>query len=102
MIKNPHLNVIIYQLIHFRLTNTPKIECIHWEKSWENFGKMLYVSQSFPIFFSKWANYAPILRKKWENFGKHTKFSRNFLAISPSVMNEPILSFSGLITMMFP
>jgi len=41
---------------------------LHLEKSWENFG-----------------NNSPILRKKLENFGKHTKFSRNFLAIFPSV-----------------
>ena len=26
--------------------------CIHWEKSSENFGSFLYVSQHFPIFFS--------------------------------------------------
>jgi len=58
---------------------------VHWEKSWENFGKTLHVSQNFPIFLSKWANYSPILRKKWENLGKHTQFSRNFLAIFPSV-----------------
>jgi len=38
--------------------------CLNWEKSWENFVKILYNS--------------PILRKKWENFGKHTKFPEIF------------------------
>jgi len=48
--------------------------------------------ETFPFFFSKWANNSPILRKKWENFGekwenfwKQTKISRNVLAIFPSV-----------------
>jgi len=61
---------------------------MHWEKSLENFGKTLYVSQNFPIFFSKWANCSPILRKKWETLGKHTKFPQNFLTIFRSVGNK--------------
>jgi len=38
----------------------------------------MYFSQHFPIFFEKWANNTPILRKKWDNFGKNTKFSHDF------------------------
>jgi len=69
-----------------QITTSTNLTLLHWEKSWENFGKILYVSQNFPIFFSKWANNSPILRKKWESFGRHAGFSQHFLAISPSVL----------------
>jgi len=58
---------------------------VHWEKSLENFGKMLYSSRNLPISFSKWANNSPILRKKWENLGKNTKISIKFPMSFPGV-----------------
>jgi len=57
-------------------------ECVtHWEKSREYFGKILYFSQTFPIFFLKMGTILPILREK---IGENTKCSRNFPMIFPS------------------
>jgi len=60
--------------------------------SLESFGKILYVSQKCPIFFSKWANYSPILRKK---NGKILGNIQNFLVISPSVSLEREYPWKG-------
>jgi len=41
----------------------------------------------FSHFFSKWANFSPILRKKRRKKGENTTFSRNVLTIFPSVQH---------------
>jgi len=45
-------------------------------------GFFLYPSHNFSIFFSKWSNYLPILRKKmgkcWEKYTFSPKFSLDF------------------------
>jgi len=65
-----------------------RIYWVHWAKSWENFWTILYFSRNFPIFFLKWANSSPILRKNGKISGKNTKLCRNFPAIFPSVLDS--------------
>jgi len=47
-------------------------------------GKFVIFPEIFP-FSLKMGELFAHFEKKWENFGKNTKFSRNFLAIFPSV-----------------
>jgi len=70
--------------LHIRLTSDA-IAChtdiIHWEKSRENFGKILYFSRNFPIFSQN----GRIIHPFWEKNGKISGKITNFPMIFPSV-----------------
>jgi len=55
---------------------------LHWEKSRENFGKILYVSQNVPIFSLKMGELFAHFEKKMEKFRETCK---KFPMIFPSV-----------------